>query len=136
MDILILFFLIAITVSLFVRFMPYLQLPLWCYQKLIHLNVIDLSFLIIGIAIVFRDFEATHHFHKEEETYYFLYGQGRLLLGADTKVIQAPAVVAIPSNRIHAMTPVSRFVILVYTFQKGPFCNIKYTYLNKKMVCS
>jgi mannose-6-phosphate isomerase-like protein (cupin superfamily) len=108
-------------------------LPSWVYQKLLHLNIIDLSFLIFGVALVFRDFDAPHHFHKEEETYYFVYGTGKLLLGSEVREVQAPAVVNIPSNTVHAMTPVSKFVILFYTFQKGPFHSIKYTYLDKKM---
>lgn len=75
----------------------------------------------MGIALVFKNFEATHHFHKEEETYYFAFGKGKLLLGEEVFEIQAPAVVTIPSNVVHAMTPISRFVILFYSFREGPF---------------
>jgi mannose-6-phosphate isomerase-like protein (cupin superfamily) len=108
-------------------------LPSWVYQKLLHLNIIDWSFLIFGVALVFRDFDAPHHFHAEDETYYFFYGTGKLLLGSEVRDVRAPAVVHIPGNTIHAMTPSSRFVILFYSFNKGPFRNIEYTYLDKKM---
>ena len=110
------------------------MVPSWVYQKLLHLNIIDLSFLVFGVALIFRDFEATHHFHAEEETYYFCWGRGKLLLGDSIREVQAPAVVQIPGNTVHAMTPVSRFVILFYSFKQGPFHSIKYTYLNKHMV--
>lgn len=108
--------------------------PSWVYQKLIHLNIIDFSFLVFGVAIIFRGFDAPHHFHKEEEMYYFCYGRGRLLLGDHVQEVHAPSVVRILGNTVHAMTPVSPFVVLFYSFKEGPFCNIKYTYLDKKMV--
>jgi mannose-6-phosphate isomerase-like protein (cupin superfamily) len=109
-------------------------LPVWVYQKLLHLNFIDFSFLVMGVALVFRNFKATHHFHKEEETYYFAYGTGRLRLGDKEQLIHAPAVVTIPPNVVHAMTPVSSFVLLFYSFHEGPFKSIDYTYFDKHMV--
>ena len=108
-------------------------LPSWVQQKLIHVNIIDWSFLIFGVALIFKGFDAPHHYHKEEEMYYFCYGKGRLLLGDTVVEVQAPAVVRIPPNCVHAMTPVSRFVLLCYTFNEGPFERISYTYLDKKM---
>jgi hypothetical protein len=50
------------------------------YNFLRHLNIINFSFLIMGVAVVFKDFDAPLHKHKEDETYVFVYGTGKLHL--------------------------------------------------------
>ena len=81
-----------------------------------------------GIAIVKKGFKARLHSHQEEEGYQFLYGTGKLLLETQTIEIESPQFIMIPSNAVHAMTPITDFVILLFTFQKGPFENIIYHY--------
>ena len=38
--------------------------------------------------------------------------------------------IQIKSNKVHAMTPYTDYVLLFYVFSHGPFDKIKYTYLN------
>lgn len=45
-----------------------------------HWTLFNLSFLIFGIALVFKDFDAPIHTHREEETYIFVWGTGNLHL--------------------------------------------------------
>jgi hypothetical protein len=40
----------------------------------------------------------------------------------------APSKVHIPADVPHAMTPVSNYVVLLYTFANGPFAKIPYTF--------
>ena len=56
-----------------------------------------------------------------------------MALGNDILMINSPKKIKIPSNIPHAMTPITSFVILVYTFYKGPFKDIKYTYLQSTL---
>lgn len=102
-------------------------------NKLKWINIIDTKKLIIGIALVKKSFVAQLHTHKKPENYYFLYGSAKMALGNDILMINSPKKIKIPSNIPHAMTPITSFVILVYTFYKGPFKDIKYTYLQSTL---
>lgn len=103
-------------------------------QKLWHINLIDTVWFVLGLAIVFKGFEAPHHFHAEPEKYYFLYGTGKLLLNNNITIKQSISTVEIPSNCIHAMTPISNIVILIYYFPTGYFKKIKYNYTGQKLI--
>lgn len=81
----------------------------------------------VGIAIVPYGYKAMIHSHKEDETYVFLEGKGKLLLGNDTIVGQG--VVKIPGDTKHAMTPYSERVVLLYIFKTSPFSSIIYNYI-------
>jgi len=102
-------------------------------DRLVWFNMLDTTNCIIGVAVVKKGFVAQLHLHEEAEDYYFLWGVGRLALGDETSIVRAPKRVHIPGNLPHAMTPLSQVVILVYTFAKGPFKNIRYRYLNSKL---
>mgnify|MGYP000476366192 CR=1 FL=1 len=103
-------------------------------QKLWHINIINTIWFVLGIAIVFKGFKAPHHFHEEPERYYIIYGKGKMLLNNDIKIQNAPKIIDIPSNVVHAMTPLSNIVILFYTFPKGYFENIKYNYKSEYLI--
>ena len=102
-------------------------------DRLIWFNVVDTSNCILGVAMVKNGFVAQLHTHEEAEDYYFLWGVGRMAIGEEITIVSAPKRVRIPGNVPHAMTPLSKFVILVYTFGKGPFQNIRYNYLDSKL---
>ena len=89
-------------------------------------------FGVWGIALVKHGFQARLHHHPEAETYYFLWGEGRMVIGrgenARVLTFSSPAKVHIPASVPHAMTPVSNYVVLLYTFANGPFDKIPYTF--------
>ena len=94
------------------------------YAKLVDSE----RFGVWGVALVMNGFKACLHFHPEDETYYFLWGEGEMIIGdgnrGDTTKrlrFSAPAKVHIPADTPHAMTPVSNYVVLLYTFPNGPF---------------
>lgn len=101
-------------------------------DKCIKWNIlIDRKNLVEGVALVKKGFKAELHYHAEEEEYIFLYGTGLLYINGETTIVNSPKRVLIQSNIIHAMTPLSDYVILLFRFKKGKFKNIKYTYTNK-----
>eukprot|EP00947_MAST-08B_sp_MAST-8B-sp1_P003358 g3358.t1 len=97
--------------------------------RLSYAAVHDSAKGVIGVAVVKKGFKATLHHHLEPETYVFLQGTGRLYLAGRVLEVTAPAVVRIPGNAVHAMTPLSDEVVLAYAFPTGPFDQIEYTYL-------
>lgn len=102
-------------------------------KKLKWCNIIDNKNLVLGIALIKRGFVAQLHKHKEAENYYFLYGIGRLAIDKKISIIKSYKKIKIPANVPHAMTPISKYVILAYTFRKGPFRKINYQYLDSKL---
>lgn len=92
------------------------------------INIRDNS-IVQGIAYVKKGFQAELHYHPEAEDYYFVYGIGLLYHNGKREIIYAPKKIHIKANDIHAMTPLSDYVILFYQFGTGPFSSIKYTYL-------
>ena len=44
-------------------------------------------------------------------------------------IAYAPKKIHIKADDVHAMSPLSDYVVLFYQFVKTPFSNIKYTYL-------
>ena len=48
-------------------------------DKLSYINIVDTIDKVYGIAYVKKGFKAQLHFHKEPETYFFIYGSGRNL---------------------------------------------------------
>lgn len=46
----------------------------------------------MGVALVFKGFDAPLHKHKEKETYFFVYGTGKMHLGGKGKKNCAVAV--------------------------------------------
>ena len=87
-----------------------------------------------GIAVVKKGFKAQIHYHSEEEEYIFLYGIGKLYNNGNINIIKSPRTIIIKSNNIHAMTPISDYVILLFKFKNGPFDKIKYTYTSKYLL--
>ena len=93
-------------------------------------NFKDTSTSVAGMAIVTKGFKAYLHSHSEREIYHFLSGKGYLYIDGNISIVHAPYSIEIDSNKIHAMTPISDFVILKYEFpNNGPFNSIKYHYL-------
>ena len=95
--------------------------------KLQFKRFIDSSYGVLGICIVRKGFEAYLHRHLEVETYYFVYGKGKLQIGDNIMKVQSP------SNAFHTMTPISDFFILLYSFPCGPMDSVKYQYSNRKL---
>tara|TARA_B000000565_G_scaffold255024_1_gene234636 strand:+ start:878 stop:1225 length:348 start_codon:yes stop_codon:yes gene_type:complete len=103
-----------------------------CNRDYIKWNIlINRNDLVEGIAVVKNGFKAELHYHSEEEEYVFLHGIGKLYNDGNVNIIRSPYNITIKSNSIHAMTPISDYVILLFRFRKGKFENIKYTYTNK-----
>ena len=89
---------------------------------------------IWGYALVYKGFNAFLHKHKEAETYYFIYGIGKLYIDGYIYIIKSPKIVYIPGNMYHAMTPISDYVLLLYNFNNCcKFENINYHYLSSKL---
>ena len=86
---------------------------------------------ILGIALVKKGFEAELHSHKEKETYIFMEGTGKLHLDNKEINISKPSIITIDSNKVHAMTPISKYVKLMFIFNQGPLNRIDYNYYNK-----
>ena len=97
------------------------------------INATNTSHSVWGVAIVRRGFVATKHFHREAEMYYFLYGRGKLAVNDDIHIATAPCMRYIPPNAVHAMTPLSDYVILVYSFPTGPYESIRYNFTNSHL---
>ena len=67
---------------------------------------------VVGVAIVYKGFEATLHRHPQPEVYVFIEGTGRLFVDGTVYVVEAPAAVHIEGDAVHAMTPVTDRVVL------------------------
>jgi hypothetical protein len=98
--------------------------------KLRYLTLVDSARLgVWGVALVKAGFRARLHHHPQRETYYFLWGEGLMVIGDTQFRFSAPARVVIPADVRHAMTPVSTHVVLLYTFKPGRrFEDIPYTF--------
>uniref|UniRef100_A0A7S2THU0 Cupin type-2 domain-containing protein n=1 Tax=Lotharella oceanica TaxID=641309 RepID=A0A7S2THU0_9EUKA len=85
---------------------------------------------VIGIAVVHPGYRAQVHSHAEPETYVLLEGVAHMRLGERTYTVQSPAIVYIPGDTPHAMTPhaVSVAVRLLYSFDQGPMERIRYQF--------
>lgn len=103
------------------------------YEKNIFYFTIKNDNGVIGIAYVKKNFKAQIHQHREEETYIFLEGAGRLHLNNKEKII-SNEIINIPSNAKHAMTPVTDYVLLIFMFNNISFQNIKYKYFDKSIL--
>lgn len=95
------------------------------------LNIVNTPCRVVGVALVKRGFVAQLHRHAESETYYILWGIGHMMIGAERRVVAAPERVVIRGNVPHALTPLSSYVLLVYTFRRGPFENIEYHFIDR-----
>ncbi len=47
------------------------------------------------------------HTHEEAETIYLVEGKGQLTIGEETKIIEAPIKVLIPSNEYHKLVAIT-----------------------------
>lgn len=97
-------------------------------ENLNFLNIINNKSSVWGIAMIEKGFVAYKHRHEEAETYYFLRGTGKLAIGGKTEIVESPCVRYIPSNVLHAMTPVTESVLLLYSFSRGPYEKIDYQF--------
>ena len=95
-----------------------------------YINIVNTNDKVYGLAYVKKHFKAQLHFHEEPEFYYFIYGTGKLYIDNAIYEIHSPQKIQIKSNKVHAMTPYTDYVLLFYVFSHGPFDKIKYTYLN------
>ena len=86
-----------------------------------------------GIAVIYNNFEAYIHHHPLDETYELIYGKALLFIDNKKYIIKAPYKTLIKKNIKHALKPLSPFVILKYSFPKGKFEDIKYTWLSSKL---
>ncbi len=102
-------------------------------DKIWYKNIINQENGVLGICVVEKGYEAYLHHHKEEEVYFFLYGKGRTFFDDKEQIIQAPNIVKIKGDSLHAMTPISDYVVLLYYFPEGPFEKIEYTYTSSKL---
>ena len=102
-------------------------------NKIRYKNIIDKENGVLGICLVEKGFSAYFHQHKEEETYFFIYGIGKTFFDNKEHIIQSPNIVKIKGNTLHCMTPISDYVILLYYFPKGPFKEIEYKYTTSKL---
>lgn len=102
-------------------------------DKLRWCNIIDSKKWVLGVALVKRGFVAQLHRHSEAENYYFIWGTGRMQVGDKVSVVTSPQKIKIGGNVPHAMTPLSSYVVLAYTFRKGPFRSIVYDYLDSEL---
>tara|TARA_Y100000739_G_C20464673_1_gene398429 strand:+ start:326 stop:652 length:327 start_codon:yes stop_codon:yes gene_type:complete len=89
--------------------------------------------LVKGLAIIKKNYKPYLHFHKEEEYYNLLSGKAKLYINGNITIIEAPYEIKIKSNNVHALRPISNNVVLEFIFEKGPFENIKYTYLKSRL---
>ena len=53
---------------------------------------------------------------------------GKLQIGETVTVVNAPCTVIVPGDKPHAMTPVTDYVVLKYSFKTGPFESVVYHY--------
>ena len=96
-------------------------------------NYSDKTTGVRGIAIVYNTYEAYKHSHPVEEEYDIIYGNAILHIDDESKIISAPYKIWIPANIVHALKPISPFVIIKYYFPKGEFEKIPYTWLPSKL---
>ena len=89
----------------------------------------------IGVAMVQRGFKAALHHHSEPEIYVFIEGSGLLYLSGRIHRISAPAVMKIPGDAVHCMTPITDRVVLGYGFGV-PINQVKYYFLPKYLALS
>ena len=102
-------------------------------DKIWYKNIINTKKGVLGICLVQKGYEAYLHHHQEEEFYFFLLGTGKTFFNGKTQLIKAPNKINIKGNTLHAMTPVSSYVVLLYFFPKGPFEKIEYKYTTTKV---
>lgn len=100
-------------------------------SKLKFCNFFNTKKNIIGIGLYRKGFEAYIHQHKQAETYYLLWGKAKLQIGNEQEIITAPVKRFIEGYNLHAITPISNYIILMYHFSGGPFCNVNYIFSNK-----
>lgn len=99
-----------------------------------YYNIFNTVYFTLGICLVHRDFEAKYHRHLEPERYIFLFGKGTLYLCESLKSKEKHKkkicgifnIEDIKSNVWHYMKPITKYVLLLYYFPKGPFESIKY----------
>ena len=98
--------------------------------KLKWWNFYDSKHGVYGIAYISKNFKAELHKHPVKETYFILHGKAKMSINDKIITVSKLDKIIIPVNSTHALTPISDFVLLLYWFDRGPFQNIKYTYLN------
>ena len=102
-------------------------------EKIWYQNLIDQKNGVLGICLVERGFEAYFHQHHENEIYFFLYGIGKTFFNNKEHIIRSPNIIKIKGDSLHCMTPLSKYVILLYYFPEGPFKKIEYKYSPSKL---
>ena len=100
--------------------------PLSNSDGLMWTNLVDGPNGVLGIAFVSKGYSAPLHHHFLQETYYVLHGSAHLYIDGTIHEVYAPMKVTIASDKVHALTPMSDHVILLYVFDRGPFSTIEY----------
>ena len=96
-------------------------------------NYLDNKKNVKGYALVYKNYDATIHYHPVNELYEIFYGKCYLHIDGETRLVSAPYSVWIPANVQHALKPISDFVLLKYSFSSGKFDDIPYTWLKSKL---
>ncbi len=102
-------------------------------MKLYCKNFIDDRDGVHGIAVIFDNYEAHLHHHPIEERYDILYGDAKMHLSGETFHVSAGETIWIPASAVHNIKPISKYIIMRYYFPKGPFKDIKYTWLPSRL---
>jgi hypothetical protein len=98
-----------------------------------HVNIRDNLSGVWGFALVKRGFSAPLHRHPVAEDYYYLFGTGNMHLDGKVLSCTAPSKVHVPSDVVHAMTPTSNYVLLLYHLHSGPFHTVPYSYIKSRL---
>jgi len=69
------------------------------------------------------------HRHEHAETYYFLKGQGKVVVSGIEHDVDAGAVVFVPSNAVHSVRNTGNEVLrLLYVFAADSFSEVEYVF--------
>lgn len=91
-------------------------------------NFIDNRRGVVGVALIHRGYDAPLHRHHVDESYFLIYGVAHMWHNGKIIIIKAPSYIRINSGNLHALTPITSYAVLIYTFTRGPFESIKYEY--------
>ena len=96
-------------------------------------NIIDSPDSVYGIFIIKKGCPSFLHWHKEPETYFFMHGNGVMILGNEVINIKSPQIVNIPPKVQHNVIPYSSYVTIIYHFPIGHFSSIRYHFVESRL---
>lgn len=86
-----------------------------------------------GVAWLTDEYAATLHHHPEAEVYEIVAGTARLRIQDTELIVSAPFTAQIPPGAIHNLKPLSRYVLMKFSFPRGPLESIPYTWLSSRL---